>query len=159
MVRRERRRKQALGWNVVTATFTRFTTWNGSPTLPHVDYTYEVNGEAHGGWATGLPIKDDRINQIGDAVDLLPALRVRYDPVNPDRSQILNEDNSRIPFEIDLLAHWAAILRELPAIWKFRGAGSKCPHCDDSTRVGFADSAGAVHWPDGFDYFVLVEFR
>jgi hypothetical protein len=105
MVRRERRRKQALGWSVAAGTFTRFTTSYGSPTLPLVDYTYEVNGETHDGSATGLPIKDDRINQIGDAVDSLPALRVRYDPGNPDRSQILNEDNPRVPFEIDLLAH------------------------------------------------------
>src|ERR1700761_1068149 len=105
MVRRERRRKQALGWNVTAGTFTRFTTSYGSPTLPLVDYTYEVNGETHDGSATGLPIRDDRINQIGDALDSLPALRVRHDPANPDRSQILNEDNPQIPFEIDLLAH------------------------------------------------------
>lgn len=105
MVRREIRRKQALGWSIADGKFTRFTTSYGSPTLPLVDYTYQVNGQSHVGWATGLPIKDDRINQIGDVIDSLPALRVRYDPANPERSRILNEDNARVPFEIDLLAH------------------------------------------------------
>jgi hypothetical protein len=64
-----------------------------------------VNGQAHDGWATGLPIKEDRINQIGDVIDSFPALRVRYDPANPERSRILNEDNPGIPFEIDHLEH------------------------------------------------------
>ena len=105
MVRRESRRKQALGWSIADGTLTRFTTTYGTPTLPLVDYTYQVNGQTQDGSATGLPIKDDRINQIGDVLDSLPALRVRYDPANPERSRILNEDNPEIPFEIDLLAH------------------------------------------------------
>jgi hypothetical protein len=92
-VRRERRRSQALRWSIADGTFTRFTTSDGSPTLPLVDYTYQVNGETHDGSATGQPIKDDRINQIGDMIDSLPAVRVRYDPANPDRSRVLNEDN------------------------------------------------------------------
>jgi hypothetical protein len=80
MVRRERRRKQDLDWNVAAGTFTRFTTSYGSTTLPLGDYTYEVNGETHDGAVTGLPIKDDRVNQIGDLIDSLPAIHVRYDP-------------------------------------------------------------------------------
>jgi hypothetical protein len=105
MVRRERRRKQALGWSVCSGMVTRFTTSYGFPTLPLADYTYQVNGQTQVGSATGLPIKDDRVNQIGDVMDSLPALRIRYDPVNPEKSRILNEDNPQIPFEIDLLAH------------------------------------------------------
>lgn len=104
-MRRERRRSQALRWSIADGTFTRFTTSYGSPTLPLVDYTYQVNGETHDGSATGQPIKDDRINQIGDVIDSLPTVRVRYDPGNPERSRILNEDNPRIPFEIDHLEH------------------------------------------------------
>jgi len=103
--RRERRRRQALRWSVVDATVTRFTTSYGSPTLPLVDYAYQVNGQTHDGSATGQPIKDGRINQIGDVIDSLSAVRVRYDPTNPERSRILNEDNPRIPFEIDHLEH------------------------------------------------------
>ncbi|MCU1247689.1 MAG: hypothetical protein JWQ49_718 [Edaphobacter sp.] len=79
MVRRESRRKQALGWSIADGTPTRFTTTYGTPTLPLVDYMYQVNGQTQDGSATGLPIKDDRINQIGDVLDSLPALRVRYE--------------------------------------------------------------------------------
>lgn len=104
-VRRERRRSQALRWNIADGTFTRFTTSYGGPTLPLLDYTYQVNGENHDGSATGVPIPDDLINQIGDMVDSLPAVRVRYDPTKPEVSRILNEDNPRIPFEIDHLEH------------------------------------------------------
>jgi hypothetical protein len=104
-VRRERRRSQALRWSVADGTFTRFTTSYGSPTLPLVDYTYQVNGQTHDGSATGLPIEDDRIKQIGDVIDSVPTVRVRYVPANPERSRILNEDNPRIPFQIDHLEH------------------------------------------------------
>jgi hypothetical protein len=104
-VRREKRRCQALRWIAVDGTFTRFTTSYGSPTLPLVDYAYQVNGQTHDGSATGLPIADDRINQIGEVIDSLPTVRVRYDPRNPEASRILNEDNPRIPFEIDHLEH------------------------------------------------------
>lgn len=104
-VRRESRRRQALRWTLASGRFTRVTPSYGSPTCPLVDYEYQVNGQAHDGSATGLPIKDDRIGQIGDAIDSLPTLRVRYDPANPERSRILNEDNPQIPFEIDHLEH------------------------------------------------------
>lgn len=104
-VRRDRRRSQALRWSVADGTFTRFTTSFGSPTLPLMDYRYQVNGQTHVGSVTGLPIKDDRINQFGNVIDSLPTVRVRYDPANAERSRILNEDNPHIPFEIDHLEH------------------------------------------------------
>jgi hypothetical protein len=96
MVRRERRRKQALGWSIADGTFTRFTTSYGWPTLPLLDYSYQVNDKTLDGSATGFSIKDDRINQIGDLIDSLSTVRVRYDPINPERSRILNEDNPGI---------------------------------------------------------------
>ncbi len=105
IVRRMRRRKQALSWSVCSGTLTRVTTSYGSPTLPLVDYTYQVSGQTQVGSAMGLPIKDDKVNQIGDVMDSLPSLLIRYDPANPERSRILNEVNPQIPFEIDLLAH------------------------------------------------------
>jgi hypothetical protein len=70
-----------------------------------LDYSYSANDKTFEGSATGFPIKDDRINQIGDVIDSLPTVRVRYDPANPERSRILNEDNPRIPFKIDHLEH------------------------------------------------------
>jgi len=105
MVHRERHRTQALRWSIADGTLTRFTTSYGSPTIPLVDYAFQVNGQSHDGSASGLPIKDDQINQIGDVIESIPTLRVRYDPANPQRSRILNEDNPRIPFEIDHLKH------------------------------------------------------
>ena len=105
MVRRESRRSQALRWSIADGTITRFTTSYGSPTLPLVDYAYQVNGQNYDGSATGSPVRDDRINQIGDVIDSLPTVRVRYDPASPRPSRILNEDNPRIPFEIDHLEH------------------------------------------------------
>ena len=104
MVRRESRRRRALGWNIADGRLTRFTTSYGSPTLPLLDYTYQVNGQSEDGSATGMPIRDERINQIGEVLDSLPALRIRYDPTNPRTSRLLNEDNPELPFEIDLLA-------------------------------------------------------
>jgi hypothetical protein len=104
-VRRESRRSQALRWSIADGRFTGFTTSYGSPTLPLVDYEYQVNGQPYDGSATGLPVKDDRINQVGDAIDSFATLRVRYDPTNPEKSRILNEDNPSIPFEIDHLEH------------------------------------------------------
>jgi hypothetical protein len=104
-VRRDRRRSQALRWSIADGAFTRFTTSYGSPTLPLVNYTYQVNGRTYDGAATGMSIEDDQINQIGDVIDSLPSVFVRFDPANPERSRILNEDNPRIPFEIDHLEH------------------------------------------------------
>ncbi|HWG17573.1 MAG TPA: hypothetical protein VN678_06895 [Acidobacteriaceae bacterium] len=104
-VRRERRRSQALRWDVADGAITRFTTSYGFPTLPLLDYAYTVSGQAHDGSATGSPIKDDQINQIGDLIDSLSSVKIRYDPAKPERSRLLNEDNPRIPFDIDHLEH------------------------------------------------------
>lgn len=103
MVRRESRRKRALAWKIADGQVTRFTTSYGTRTLPLLDYTYTVSGQTEEGSATGMPIQDERINQIGDALDELSALRIRYDPSDPSRSRLLNEDNPGLPFEVDLL--------------------------------------------------------
>jgi len=104
-VRRARRRSQALRWQVADGAITRFTTSYGLPTLPLLEYTYQANGKAHDGSATGSHISDDQINQVGDIIDSLGTVQVRYDPAKPERSRFLNEDNPRIPFEIDHLEH------------------------------------------------------
>lgn len=104
-VRRQKRHNQALRWSIAEGKFTRFTTSAGSSTLPLLDYAFEVAGRTHDGSATGFKIEDDQINPIGDVIDSLSSVRVRYDPSNPDRNRILNEDNPQIPFEIDHLEH------------------------------------------------------
>ena len=105
-LRRERRSRQALHWTLANGTITRFTTSSsGWPTLPLLDYAYQVNGLTHNGSATGAPIKDDEINRIGDVIESIDAVRVRYNPANPERSRILNEDNPRVLFQIDHPEH------------------------------------------------------
>lgn len=101
----KQRRSQALRWSIADGVITRFTTGYGSPTTPQVVYTYDANGEAHYGEATGAPMKDDQINHVKEVSDSLGTVRVRYDPADPDRSRLLNEDNPRIPFEVDHREH------------------------------------------------------
>jgi len=57
MLRRESRRREALGWSIADGTFTRFTTSYGSPTLPLLDYSYQVNDKILDGSATGFSIR------------------------------------------------------------------------------------------------------
>jgi hypothetical protein len=100
-LRRKRRRAESLRWNLVDGKLTRFTTSGKIPTRPLVDYAYQVDGQTHKGSAAGLPIEDGQVNDIGDVMDALPLVRVRYNPAHPNKSRILNEDNPRIPFMID----------------------------------------------------------
>ena len=83
----------------------RFTTAYGSPSTPLVDYSYETDGTAHYGEAKGSPMKDDLIKQVGDVIESIGSVQVRYDPAEPDRCRLLNEDNPRIPFVVDHLEH------------------------------------------------------
>jgi hypothetical protein len=102
--RAKRRHREVLGWSIAVGKITRFTTSSYGRTVPFMDYSYQVNGRTYKGSATGLPISDDRINEIGDAIDSLPTVRVRYDPAQLNASRILNADNPGIPFKIDQLA-------------------------------------------------------
>lgn len=97
----KQRRSQALRWSIADGIITRFTIGYGSPATPQVAYTYDANGKARYGEATGPPMRDDQINRVKEVSETLGAVRVRYDPADPDRSMLLNEDNPRIPFEVD----------------------------------------------------------
>jgi hypothetical protein len=101
-VRREVRRRKAAKWTVAVGKVSRFRTtdgdWHGL--RPIVDYEYEVNGRIEYGSATGFSTNKD-INPIGDAVDALGELRIRFDPADPSINRALSEDNPKIPFEID----------------------------------------------------------
>jgi hypothetical protein len=72
--------------------------WRLAPTSPHPDYEYEVNGQIEYGF-TGYSSKE--INKVGDAVDGLGELRIRFDPVDPYMNRVLNEDKPGLPFAID----------------------------------------------------------
>jgi hypothetical protein len=67
---------------------------------PIVHYECEVNGQIEYGSATGFSTNRD-INPIGDAVDALGDLRIRFDPADPYINRVLNEDNPKLPFAID----------------------------------------------------------
>lgn len=102
-VRREVRTNRAVKWPAVEARILKFRTGVGIGHRLHpiVDYSYEVNGETHYGFATGFQIGHGEIHRIGDEVEALPSLRVRYNPVDPYASRVLNEDNPKLRFEVD----------------------------------------------------------
>lgn len=101
-VRREVRIRKAAKWPVALGKILRFRTtdgdWHGL--RPIVDYEYEVNGQIEYGFTTGFSTKRD-INQVGDAVEALGELRIRFDPSDPYINRVLNEDNPKLPFAID----------------------------------------------------------
>lgn len=105
-VRRETRLRKANSWPTVDAAISRFTFFDdlGHLVRPAVTFSYQVNGETFYGSAEGRPVNAGRVNQIGDAVDAISTLQVRYDPADPASSRLLNQDNPTIPFDIDLLA-------------------------------------------------------
>jgi hypothetical protein len=102
-VRRGIRLSRAAKWPVTEARVLRFRTEDGigHRLRPIVDYSYEVNRETQRGFATGFPVGHREINQIGDSVDMLQTMRVRYDPIDPYSNRVLNEDNPNLPFEVD----------------------------------------------------------
>lgn len=101
----KQRRSQALRSSIADGVITRFTTSYGSPGTPQVVYTYDANGESHYGEATGALMKGDQINHVKEVSDSLGTVRVRYDPADPDRGRLLNEDNPRIPLGVDHRRH------------------------------------------------------
>lgn len=100
-IRREYRKATAARWNVAGGKILRYTTKGSYQPLPLLDYSYEVNGTTEDGSATGFSSGNREIKWIGDKMDALSTLRVRYNPAVPYQSRILNEDNPQIPFEID----------------------------------------------------------
>src|SRR3984957_15855885 len=103
-VRREIRRRKAANWPIAVGKVSRCRTIDGDyhGLRPIVDYEYEVSGRIEYGSATGFSTKKD-INPVADAVDALGELRIRFDPADTSINRVLNEDNPRLPFEIDHL--------------------------------------------------------
>jgi hypothetical protein len=84
-VRRAVRRNTASEWKVTDGTIQRFTITDGFRPFPVLEYSYEVNGEREVGSTTSFSVSNDEINRIGDVVDGLPGLRVRYYRAEPDK--------------------------------------------------------------------------
>jgi hypothetical protein len=105
-MRRERRRKEALRWSVADGNVVGFKTEDGLMGCSRaiLAYSYKVKGEVYSGTATGVSLLNNEINQIGDALGGVSSLRVRYDPGNPRENRLLDEDNPRLPFDLDLAA-------------------------------------------------------
>ena len=99
-VRRESRASTAESWPIADATIKGFGpgSWPGR-IGPGITYAYEVNGETWYGSCMGYAFRDDQ--KASAAVNSLSFLRVRYDPVDPGESRVLNRDNPKLPFEID----------------------------------------------------------
>jgi hypothetical protein len=100
-VRREVRIRKAAKWPVAVAKILRFRTTDGDwqRLRPVVDYQYEVNGQIQYGFTTGYSSKE--INGVGDAVDALAELKIRFDTSDPYVNRVLNEDNPKLPFVVD----------------------------------------------------------
>jgi hypothetical protein len=103
-IQRSRRRNSALKWPIADATVTRFEAfdefWNAF--RPVVSYSYQVNGATCYGVVKGTSINRELVDKVGDAVETLPGLSVRYDPNDGSLSRVLNEDNPKLPFWVDL---------------------------------------------------------
>ena len=102
-VRSESRTGQAANWLRVDGKTSRFTLEDaqGNRARPVLVYSYQVAGETFYGWVAGAPISPELADHIIKTVDDIGVVHVRYDPSDPSLNRLLNEDNPRIPFEID----------------------------------------------------------
>ena len=61
-----------------------------------------MDGETCFGRVTGFPLDRRHVDRVGEALDRLPKLIVRFDPVDKSQSRVVEEDNPALPFEVDL---------------------------------------------------------
>ena len=102
--RRNSRQQEAEEWKLAQGSIKRFEAqdkgWNDFH--PVISYAYDVNGETNYGVATGFELDRSRADEVAVAVDALGVIWVRYDPSDPYQNRILNADNPKLPFEVDL---------------------------------------------------------
>jgi hypothetical protein len=69
----------------------------GTPFQIEAGFHFTVNGEYFGGYLRSVAMThhEAEVNSRGN-----PAVRVRYNPANPDEVAVLAEDNSALPFRI-----------------------------------------------------------
>jgi hypothetical protein len=73
----------------------------GDRVRPRLVFSYEVIGETFYGGAVGVSIDLKQFDRVTDAINNIGIVRVRYDSFDPGSSRLLNQDNPKIPFEID----------------------------------------------------------
>ncbi len=102
-VRGKRRIESALSWPIAHGKISMFRPGNelGDHVFPNLVFSYEINGEAFYGSASGGPIESRQINQVTNAMNRIEILHVRYDPSDMGSSCLLNRDNPAIPFAIN----------------------------------------------------------
>lgn len=44
----------------------------------------------------------EHMDRIFNVMEALPLVRIRYDPADAYQNRIFNEDNPKLPFEVDL---------------------------------------------------------
>jgi hypothetical protein len=102
-VRGKRRVQSALSWPTVSGKITILSQGHilGDRLRLRLVFSYEINGETYYGGAIATSIEPKQINQMTDSINSIGIIHVRYDPADPESSQLLNQDNPGIPFEID----------------------------------------------------------
>lgn len=73
----------------------------GDLVRPRLVFSYEIIGETFYGEAVGVAIDIRQFDRVTDTTNNIGIVRVRYDSFDPGSSCLLNEDNPKIPFEID----------------------------------------------------------
>jgi hypothetical protein len=66
-----------------------------------LNYTYDVDGETHYGFAECFPISSEKVGIAQESTQSLPSLCVRYNSADPLESRLLNEDNPKLRLEIN----------------------------------------------------------
>lgn len=103
---REKRLEAAQGWPCATGEVNRWEILEADPDASSLGTLYQieagfhfiVNGEYFGGYlrSVAMPHREAQMHAKGS-----PAVRVRYDPANPDLVAVLAEDNEgNLPFRV-----------------------------------------------------------
>jgi hypothetical protein len=101
-IRADSRVANAEEWPVADGKVSRLVfSKRGSLIRPTLSYSFEVNGETHYGAAQCIELREDLEGEATESVNALHALRVRFDPDDPFRSRLINEDNPGLRLKID----------------------------------------------------------
>jgi hypothetical protein len=104
--RREKKLLSARGWPTATGEVNRWNVVTADPESSSVGTMYQieagfhfiVNGEYFGGYLRSVALT---MHEAETKAKGTPAVRVRYDPANPDAVAVLAEDNEgNLPFRV-----------------------------------------------------------
>ena len=101
----EKHVREARSWPLVTG---EVNGWKVVPAGPHGEFGrdsqleagfhFVLNGEYYGGYVQSEPMVHHEAEKVGQGT---PAIKVRYNPADPDKNFVLPEDNpDNLPFKI-----------------------------------------------------------